>query len=331
MTEPMKTPGATWRSTDRTDHGSRLGSPQVGCLTGFGRSRAWGPAGPSAVPAVVGTVTCVGGTRALPRGPRFAPIRDGGVSCPRQIRPPPGKSPLPESLAYATIDGVPPVVGLYAAIPALVLYALVGSSHHLVVAPMSATAALSLGVVSMVTGDPGEFVVLTAGLALATGLAALLAGVLRLGFLAAFIREPVLKGFIIGLAPTIMIGQLPSLIRVEQGSGNFFEKLWDLVQNLGDAEALATVVGLSSLGVLLGLRPSAPRLPASLVVAALGIAAVAVFGLDDDGLDIVGTIDSGLPSLGLPDESRSDCVELLGAAIGVMLVGFAEGRGAAKT
>src|SRR4029079_10657287 len=97
---------------------------------------------------------------------------------------------VPESLSYAPIAGVPPVVGLYAAMPALVLYALVGSSRHLVVAPMSATAALSLGVVSTVTADAGEFVVLTAALALATGVAALLAGVLRLGFLAAFISEP---------------------------------------------------------------------------------------------------------------------------------------------
>ena len=137
------------------------------------------------------------------------------------------------------------MVGLYAAMPALVLYALVGSSRHLVVSPMSATAALSLGVVSTITDDAGEFVVLTAGLALATGLAALLAGVLRLGFLAAFISEPVLKGFIIGLALTIMIGQVPALIGVDKGSGNFFEKLWDLLQQLGDAQALATVVGLA--------------------------------------------------------------------------------------
>ena len=223
------------------------------------------------------------------------------------------------------------MVGLYAAMPALVLYALVGSSRHLVVSPMSATAALSLGVVSTITDDAGEFVVLTAGLALATGLAALLAGVLRLGFLAAFISEPVLKGFIIGLALTIMIGQVPALIGVDKGSGNFFEKVWDLVLQLGDAQALATVVGLGSLAVLLGLRRWAPRVPASLVVAALGIAAVAVFGLEDHGLAIVGTIDSGLPSVGLPDISRSDYLELFGAAIGVMLVGFAEGLGAAKT
>jgi SulP family sulfate permease len=104
---------------------------------------------------------------------------------------------VPESLAYAGIAGVPPVVGLYAAVPALVLYALVGSSRHLVVAPMSATAALSAGVVGDLTGDPDTFLALTTALAVAVGLMALLAGLLRLGFLASFISEPVLKGLII--------------------------------------------------------------------------------------------------------------------------------------
>lgn len=238
---------------------------------------------------------------------------------------------VPESLAYATIAGVPPVVGLYAAVPALALYALVGSSRHLVVAPMSATAALSVGIVGTVSTDAGDVVALTSALALATGLVAVAAGALRLGFLASFISEPVLKGFIIGLALTIMIGQLPALVGVDKGSGNFFEKAWDLVSHLGDADALTLVVGLGSVLALLALRRFVPLLPGSLVVALVGIAAVAVLGLDDDGLDIVGHIDAGLPALGLPDLSGGDFAALLGASVGVMLVGFAEGLGAAKT
>jgi sulfate permease, SulP family len=238
---------------------------------------------------------------------------------------------VPESLAYATIAGVPPVVGLYAAVPALAIYALVGSSRHLVVAPMSATAALSFGIVADVAGPDGDVVVLTVALALATGLIAMAAGLLRLGFLASFISEPVLKGFIIGLALTIMIGQLPALVGVEKGSGNFFEQTWDLLTHLDDAQALASVVGLGSLAALLVLRRWLPLVPGSLAVALLGIVAVALFGLDDHGLAIVGTIDAGLPDLGLPDVSGNDFLDLLAAAVGVMLVGFAEGLGAAKT
>ncbi len=238
---------------------------------------------------------------------------------------------VPESLAYATIAGVPPVVGLYAAVPALVLYALLGSSRHLVVAPMSATAALSIGVVATVSSDADEFVALTAALALATGLVAVAAGVLRLGFLASFISEPVLKGFIIGLALTIMVGQLPAMFGVEKGDGNFFAKTFDLLGRLDEADPLSVLVGVGSLVLLLVLRRFVPLLPGSLVVALLGIGAVVVLGLDDDGLAIVGHIDSGLPQIGLPDVSSGDFIELLGGAVGVMLVGFAEGLAAAKT
>ncbi|MEI7057363.1 SulP family inorganic anion transporter [Nocardioides sp. CCNWLW239] len=238
---------------------------------------------------------------------------------------------VPESLAYATIAGVPPVVGLYAAVPALVLYSVFGSSRHLVVAPMSATAALSAGVVASFAAGGADVVTLTAGLAVATGIVALIAGLLRLGFLAAFISEPVLRGFIIGLALTIIIGQLPSLVGVEKGSGNFFEKAWDLLLHLGDVDALTIAVGVSSLVVLLVLRRLMPLLPGSLVVALVCIALTALLNLDDHGLDIVGHIDAGLPTIGFPDVTAPEFRDLIAAAVGVMLVGFAEGLGAAKT
>ena len=170
---------------------------------------------------------------------------------------------------------------------------------------------------------------MTAALALTTGIAALLAGLLRLGFLASFISEPVLKGFIVGLALTIVIGQVPDLLGIEKGSGDFFEKAWAVLTQLGDAHGLTLLVGALSLAVVLGLRRAAPGVPGSLVAVALGIAAVDVFGLD--GVDIVGSISSGLPSLGAPDVSAGDLGGLAAGGIGVMLVGFAEGLGAAKT
>ncbi|WGL50384.1 SulP family inorganic anion transporter [Nocardioides sp. BP30] len=238
---------------------------------------------------------------------------------------------VPESLAYATIAGVTPVVGLYAAVPALLLYALLGSSRHLIVAPMSATAALSAGVVAAVGTGHGQAAVLTAGLAVATGIVALLAGLLRLGFLAAFISEPVLKGFIIGLALTIMVGQVPALLGVGKGSGDFFEKAWDVLRHLGDADGLTVLVGLASLTALLVLRRWLPLLPGSLVVALACIGLTAGLDLDQHGLDIVGHIGAGLPRLGFPDVSFDQFRDLLGGAVGVMLVGFAEGLGAAKT
>ncbi len=187
---------------------------------------------------------------------------------------------VPEALAYATIAGVSPVVGLYAAPGALILYAAFGSSRHLVTGPMAATAALSAAAVgNLVAAGATSFLALTTTLALVTGALALLAGLLRLGFLASFISEPVLKGFIIGLALTIMVGQLPKLFGVEKGSGDFFEQLWHLVKSLGGTSGLTLAVGLASLAVVLGLRRFAPVVPGSLVAVLLGIAAVHIFSL----------------------------------------------------
>src|SRR3954452_1298651 len=235
---------------------------------------------------------------------------------------------VPEALAYATIAGVSPVVGLYAAPGALLLYAALGSSRYLVSGPMAATAALSAATVAdLVPVGDDRFAAFTAGLALATGLTALIAGILRLGFLANFISEPVLKGFIVGLALTIIVGQVPKLLGISKGSGNFFEQAWHVVTHLGDTKGLTLLVGGASLAVILGLRRSAPGVPGSLVAVALGIAAVKA--LDPD-VAIVGPIDSGLPTLGLPDVGWHDVGALAAGGIGVMLVGFAEGRGAAK-
>lgn len=239
---------------------------------------------------------------------------------------------IPESLAYASIAGVTPVIGLYAAIPALLLYPVFGSSRHLVVGPMSATAALSAGVIGgIVSSNSDEFTAYTAGLAIAVGVVALVAGLLRLGFLANFISEPVLKGFIVGMALVIIVGQLPKLFGVEGGEGNFFKKLWAVITDLGNANGWTILVGGLCLVTVLGLRRLVPRVPGSLVAVALGIILVAVADLDDRGVAIVGQIDSGLPNVAVPDVASGDLSLLISGAAGVMLVGFAEGLGAAKT
>ncbi len=239
---------------------------------------------------------------------------------------------VPEALAYASIAGVSPVVGLYAAPGALILYAAFGSSKHLVVGPMAATAALSAAAVGTVAaGNNGRFAALTATLAITTGILALAAGLARLGFLANFISEPVLKGFIVGLALTIIIGQVPKLLGIEKGSGDFFEQLWDVITRLGDSQWQTVIVGVLSLAVVLVLRRVAPIVPAPLVAVALGILAVYALNLQHHGVKIVGHIDSGLPSFGLPSVPAKDYLKLTGSAVGIMLVGFAEGLGAAKT
>jgi sulfate permease, SulP family len=239
---------------------------------------------------------------------------------------------VPEALAYASIAGVSPVVGLYAAPAALLFYAAFGSSRQLVVGPMSATAALSAAIVADYAAPGSDaFVVMTVTLALAAGIIALVAGLLRLGFLASFISEPVMKGFIIGLALTIIAGQLPKLFGVEGGSGDFFEKIIAFLRNLPDTDLATLTIGVISLVIVLGLKLTAPKVPGSLVAVLFGIVAVDLLNLSAHGVAIVGDIQAGLPSIGLPDIQLVDLSRLLGPAVGVVLIGFAEGLGAAKT
>ena len=239
---------------------------------------------------------------------------------------------IPQALAYATIAGVSPVVGLYATPAALVLYAAFGSSRHLVVGPMSATAALSAAAVAeLATQGSGRFAALTVTLAITTGVIGVIAGLARLGFVANFISEPVLKGFIIGLALTIIVGQLPKLFGVPKGEGDFFEQLWHLLGKLDQTHWLTLLLGLVSLALILGLRRVAPMVPGSLVAVVFGIVVVQLFDADRHGAAIVGHIQPGLPPLGLPDVAAVDYLKLAPAAVGILLVGFAEGLGAAKT
>jgi high affinity sulfate transporter 1 len=239
---------------------------------------------------------------------------------------------VPEALAYASIAGVSPVVGLYAAPGALLFYAAFGSSRQLVTGPGAATAALSAAAVGAVAaGGSGAFVQLTITLSLTVGIIAIIAGILRLGFLANFISAPVMKGFIIGLALTIIVGQLPKLFGIDKGEGDFFRQAWHLLTHLGQTSGLTLLVGIASLALVLGLKRWVPVVPASLAAVLLGIAVVHMFDLDRHGVAIIGQIQSGLPSFGLPNVAAHSYLDLAPAAIGVMLVGFAEGLGAAKT
>jgi sulfate permease, SulP family len=239
---------------------------------------------------------------------------------------------VPESLAYASIAGVSPVVGLYAAPGALIFYAAFGSSRHLITGPMAASAALSAAAVgTLAAGNAGRAAALTATLAITVGVLAMLAGIARLGFVANFISEPVLKGFIIGLALTIIIGQVPKVLGIEKGTGNFFQQAWTVLSKLGDTQWRPLLLGLISLALILVLRRTAPVVPAPLVAVLFGILAVYAFGLQHHGVKIVGHIDGGLPSFGFPGVPSGDYLKLAGPAVGIMLVGFAEGLGAAKT
>src|SRR5271157_4531160 len=174
---------------------------------------------------------------------------------------------VPEGMAYAGIVGVPPIMGLYTIVPALVAYALLGTSRQLVVGPDTATGLISaLTVGAIAVQGTAEYNALTSTLAVLIGAFFLFFGVVRMGWVAAFISTPVMRSFIEGLVYVTIIGQVPHLLGVAGASGNFFSKLWNLVQHLSDASLAPVLTGLLSLAAMQLLRHLAPRVPAALVV-----------------------------------------------------------------
>src|SRR5512139_1833598 len=152
---------------------------------------------------------------------------------------------VPEGMAYAQLAGVPPEAAFYAAPIGLLMFAVFGSSKHLVVAVSSAVATMSFATVSLLAQpNTSEFIVLTAALAVLAGLISILAGLLKLGRVAQFFSESVMVGFITGLAVIIMVKQLPKILGIEGGEGNVWQRLYDVVIHLPETHVATLVVGL---------------------------------------------------------------------------------------
>lgn len=237
---------------------------------------------------------------------------------------------VPEALAYATIAGVSPIVGLYAAPGALLLYAAIGTSRNLITGANAAAAALSAAVVGgIVAGDSGAFAQTTAALAICIGIIAVVAGIARLGFVVNFISIPVLRGFITGLALTIIAGQVPHLFGVQSSDGDFFDRVWVFITNLNEIDPVTAAIGLGSLAFILYCRYFHPAIPGSLISVGVGIIVVSAFDLGANGVAIIGPIEGGLPSPSIPEAGFADLGALVVGAAGVMIVGFAEGLASA--
>jgi high affinity sulfate transporter 1 len=238
---------------------------------------------------------------------------------------------VPEGMAYAGIVGVPPIMGLYTIVPALLAYAVLGTSRQLVVGPDTATGLISaLTVGAIATQGTAEFNSLTSTLAVLIGLFFLSFGVMRMGWVASFIPTPVMRGFIEGLVYVTIIGQVPHLLGISGASGNFFTKLWHVLQHLPDVSLAPVLTGLLSLSAMLLLRYLAPAIPAALVVMATATIVMELLGGEATGVHVAGHLPSGLPHLTLPNLEISTLTELVPGALAIVLVGYAEALGAAK-
>src|ERR1700730_8042228 len=238
---------------------------------------------------------------------------------------------VPEGMAYADLVGVPPIMGLYTIVPPLIAYALLGTSRLLVVGPDTATGLISaLTVGALAIPGTAEFNSLTSALAILIGAFFLLFGALRMGWVAAFTPTPVMRGVSEGLVCVTIIGQVPHLLGIEGTSGNFFAKLWFVLQHLPDAALAPALTGVLSLMAMLLLRRMAPRVPAALIVAVGATVLVGLFHGEAAGISVVGDLPSGLPHLALPNLDPAVLHELAPGALAIVLVGYAEALGAAK-
>jgi high affinity sulfate transporter 1 len=238
---------------------------------------------------------------------------------------------VPEGMAYASLAGVPPQAGLFAALAPLLVYAVLGTCRQLTVGPSSAVAAYSAAaIMPLAFGDTSRFIALSALLALLTGILLLVGGLARAGFIADFFARPVMTGFVAGLALVIAVGQLSKLFGVEGGGTGFFGKLYDLIEQLPGYSLLSFLIGIGALALILVLRKVAPKVPGMLVAVVLGILIVKAFHLQDHGVAVVGSLPDGLPSFTVPGFSLGDVRELLPDAFALALIAFAESIAGAR-
>ncbi|MBN2168294.1 MAG: SulP family inorganic anion transporter [Actinobacteria bacterium] len=241
---------------------------------------------------------------------------------------------VPGALAFAEIAGVPVQYGLYAAPLAMIAYAVFGTSRRLFVGPSSTIAAVSAAVVAplVLNGDKEKYIAMTIVLALVAGVILIAGGIARLGFLARFFAEPVLDGFIAGLAVFIIIGQLNKMLGVEMSGGNSLTKLIDLFRQFPNWSWITLTVGAGCLLLLFLFSRFAPKVvPGALIVLVLAMFLSTVFSLGEHGVILVGRLPAGLPSWSMKGIGVDELFELLPGAFGLVVVIFAQSIAIAKS
>lgn len=233
---------------------------------------------------------------------------------------------VPQVMAYATLAGLDPVVGLWATLAPLLVYTVLGSSRQLSVGPESTTALMTGAAVAALAGGLGADRVadVAAALAIAVGLVAVLGWLARLGFLADLLSKPVLVGFMTGIAVVMVTSQLDSVSGISINAATPFGETAQFLSGLNTAHPPTLIVGGAGLVLLLVLRRLAPRWPGPLVFVGLAALASWLFELGGRGVALVGQVPRGLPTPGLPNMAGLDLAELAIAAVGITLVGYSD-------
>jgi high affinity sulfate transporter 1 len=232
---------------------------------------------------------------------------------------------IPEVLGYAKIAGMPLVTGLYTMLLPMAVYAVLGSSRHLVVAADSATAVILAAALTGLAATGSERYVRLAGLAaLLTGVMLIVARLARLSFLANFLSRTVLVGFLTGVGIAVAAGELPAMLGVTASGKRTLPKLVNTVRALPHVHWADLAVSIAVLVVVVVARLVNRRIPGLLVAVILAIIVSWAVGLSRHGVAVVGAVPRGLPSLGLPTLGVRDVAALLGAAVSMFVVILAQ-------
>ena len=240
---------------------------------------------------------------------------------------------IPQSMAYALLAGLPPVMGLYAAIVPLIVYALFGSSRQLAVGPVAIVSLLTVSGLSQFSeAGSAEFIAMATLLALMVGIIQLILGIVRAGFITNFLSHAVISGFTSAAAIIIGLSQLKHLFGLSlPRSHNIFETVFEVVKHLGQTNLITFALGVASIATLVFFKRVAKRFPAPLLVVALSTALVYYLGLNDLGVRIVGDIPKGFPNLALPTISLESLQALLPIALTISFVSYMESIAVAKS
>jgi SulP family sulfate permease len=233
---------------------------------------------------------------------------------------------IPQAMAYASIATVPVEAGIACALLPAVAYAAFGTARALSVSTTSSIAILTAAVIADQAGsDP---LATATSVALLAGVMLVVAGILRLGFLADFVSVPVLTGFKAGMGLLIIAGQLGRVLGIEVDGNVFFDQVFSALGNLGDVDLTTVALAAGTMVVVFALLRWTPQLPAPLIGLGLGLALVAVAGLEQHGVSVIDPIPTGLPELDVPSLSESG--GLLAGAAGIALIVLVESSAAAR-
>lgn len=238
---------------------------------------------------------------------------------------------VPQALGYAAIAGVPVQVGLYAVPIALAAYAVFGTSPQLIVGPVSTVSVLSGTLVAALgPRDIREAMTYTSAIALAAGVILVIAGLLRIGWVAEFLSKPIVTGFVFGLTLLVIIGELPNLLGIRVPMGDVLDRIVSLVRGIDQIDLLTAVLSAAALAILF-LGPRISRaVPWSLVVLIGGLVGSRVFDLADRGIAVVGPVPAGPPTPAIPIVPATKLVDVVLAGAAIALVGLAEALSAGR-